>query len=325
MTSDAQPLVAGIELGGTKCVCVLAAGPETIVAEAQVPTTTPVETLGAIERILDRWRDEHGFAALGIACFGPLELRRDAADYGFLTATPKPGWAHTEVSPRLQRRYGVPTAIDTDVTGAAFAEARWGDAQGLSSFAYITVGTGVGAGIIVDGKAVMGIGHAEAGHMLVRRLPGDDWAGACPFHGDCVEGLAAGSAVEKRLGIKGAAVADDDPVWETVAHAIAGLCHNLVMGSVPERILIGGGLPTKRPQLLPMVRRMLVESLAGYGVAPAIVGQIDLYVGAPGLGDRAGPLGAIALGIDALAKDAVGEQNVRAPAQAGAQGRKRGA
>ncbi len=300
MSTDLRPLVAGIELGGTKCACTLAAGPDRIVAEAQVPTTTPAETLGAIERILDGWRDEHGFAALGIACFGPLELRHDAPDYGFITATPKPGWAHTDVSPRLRRRYGVPTAIDTDVTGAALAEARWGDAQGLSSFAYITVGTGVGAGIIVDGKAVMGIGHAEAGHMLVRRFPGDDWAGACPFHGDCVEGLAAGSAVEKRLGVKGGAVADDDPVWAMVAHAIAGLCHNLVMGSVPDRILLGGGLPTKRPQLLPMVRTMLVDSLAGYGVAPAIVDQIERYVAAPGLGDRAGPLGSIALGLDAI-------------------------
>ena len=296
----AQALVAGIELGGTKCVCTLASGPDRIVAEQQVPTTMPDETLRAIERILDGWRDGPGFAALGIACFGPLELRPGAADYGTITATPKPGWAHTPVSPRLQRRYAVPTAIDTDVVGAALAEARWGDAQGLASFAYITVGTGVGAGIIVGGKAVMGIGHAEAGHMLVRRFPGDDWAGACPFHGDCVEGLAAGSAVEKRLGIKGGDVADDDPVWDTVAHAIAGLCHNLVMGSVPERILLGGGLPTKRPQLLPKVRRMLVESLAGYGVAPSVAEQIERYVAAPGLGDRAGPLGSIALGLDAL-------------------------
>jgi len=297
-----RPLVAGIELGGTKCACILADGPDRIVAEEQVPTTTPEETLAGIERILDGWRDAHGFAALGIACFGPLELRADAPDYGFITATPKPGWAHTDVAPRLQRRYGLPTAIDTDVVGAAFAEARWGDAQGLSTFTYITVGTGVGAGIIVDGKAVMGIGHAEAGHMHVRRFPGDDWEGACPFHGDCVEGLAAGPAVEKRTGIKGGDVADDDPVWEKVAHTIAGLCHNLVMGSVPERILIGGGLPTKRPHLLPMVRTMLVESLAGYGVAPAVADQIERYVTAPGLGDQAGPLGSIALALDAQGK-----------------------
>ncbi len=266
----------------------------------------PEETLAAIERILDGWRDEHGFAALGIACFGPLELRAGAPDYGFITATPKPGWAHTDVSPRLQRRYGVPTAIDTDVVGAAFAEARWGDAQGLSSFAYITVGTGVGAGIIVGGKAVMGIGHAEAGHMLVRRFPGDDWEGACPFHGDCVEGLAAGPAVEKRTGLKGGDVADDDPVWEKVAHAIAGLCHNLVMGSVPQRILLGGGLPTKRPQLLPMVRTMLVESLAGYGVAPAIVGADRALCDGAGAGRSGGPAGLDRAGLDALKLDALG-------------------
>lgn len=270
-----------------------------------MPTTTPEETLGSIERILDRWREAHGFGALGIACFGPLELRTDAPGYGSITATPKPHWAHTEIAPRFRLRYQLPTLIDTDVSAAALAEARWGDAQGLATFAYITVGTGVGAGIIVDGKPVIGIGHAEAGHMHVRRFPGDDWEGACPFHGDCVEGLASGRAIEKRTGITGGSVADDDPVWNMVAHAIAGLCHNLVFGSVPQRILIGGGLPTKRPRLLPMVRRMLIESMAGYAAAPEIRGQIDRFVVAPGLGDQAGPLGAIALALDALSENVI--------------------
>ena len=233
---------------------------------------------------------------------------RRARLWRFITATPKPGWTHTDVAPASSEPL---RRADQDrrpiVVGAVVrAEARWGDAIELSSFAYITVGTGVGAGIIVDGKAVIGIGHAEAGHMHVRRFPGDDWEGACPFHGDCVEGLAAGSAVEKRLGIEGGDVADEDPVWEKVAHAIAGLCHNLVMGSVPERILIGGGLPTKRPQLLPMVRRMLVESLAGYGVAALVAERIERYVAPPGLGDRAGPMGSIALGLDALGQDEAG-------------------
>jgi fructokinase len=293
-------LVAGVELGGTKCVCVLATGPDGIVAEERVPTTAPDETLAAIEQVLDRWQAEHGFAALGLACFGPLSLRKGAADYGFITATTKPGWKNTDVAGRLARRYGVPTAIDTDVSGAALAEGRWGGAQGLSTYSYITVGTGVGAGIIVDGRPVTGIGHAEAGHMRVARFPGDTWAGACTFHGDCVEGLASGFAVEKRTGKNGAELPAGHIVWSMVAHAIAGLCHNLVMASVPERILIGGGVATKQPQVLPMVRRMLVDSLAGYGDALAVSSQIERYIAPPALGDQAGPMGAIALAIDAL-------------------------
>jgi fructokinase len=298
---DAPKLFAGVELGGTKCVCVLASGPDRIVAEERVPTATPAETMAGIERVLDGWHDGQGFAALGLASFGPIELRRDAADYGHITATTKPGWANTDVSPRLARRYGVPTAIDTDVAGAALSEGRWGGAQGLSTYCYITVGTGVGAGIIIGGKPVMGIGHAEAGHMHVSRFPGDDWGGACTYHGDCVEGLASGFAVEKRTGQRGETLPADHPAWRMAAHAIAGLCHNLVMGSVPERILIGGGVATKQPQILPMVREMLVESLAGYGDAIAITGDIERYVVAPALGDQAGPMGAIALAMDAAA------------------------
>jgi len=302
MTASREaPLVAGVELGGTKCVCVLAAGPEQVLAEERVPTTSPAETMGAIERILDGWRAERGFAALGLASFGPIELRRGAAAYGHITATTKPGWANADIAPRLSRRYGVPTLIDTDVAGAALSEGRWGAAVGLSTYGYITVGTGVGAGIIVNGRPVMGFGHPEAGHVRVPRFPGDVWPGACVFHGDCVEGLASGFAVQQRTGREGASIAADDPVWAMVAHALAGLCHNLVMTVVPERILIGGGVATRQPQILPMVRTMLVESLGGYGDAAAIAEDIERYVAPPALGDRAGPMGAIALAMDALA------------------------
>ncbi len=300
MTTD-MPLLAGVEMGGTKCVCVLATGPDRLLAEERVPTTDPAETLAAIEAVLDRWQAEHGFAALGLACFGPIELRPVAANYGHITATTKPGWANTDVAPRLARRTGVPTAIDTDVSGAALSEGRWGGARGLSTYSYITVGTGVGAGIIVRGRPVMGIGHAEAGHVRVPRFPGDDWAGACTYHGDCVEGLASGFAIERRTGRSGAALGTDHPVWPMVAHALAGLCHNMVMTVVPERILIGGGVAMRQSQLLPMVRRMLVDSLAGYGDAAAIAERIDEYVAPPTLGDQAGPLGAIALAMDTLA------------------------
>ncbi len=301
MTTTDMQLLAGVEMGGTKCVCVLAAGPARMLAEERVPTTDPVETLAAIEGVLDRWQAEHGFAALGLACFGPIELRPEAVNYGHITATTKPGWANTDVAPRLARRYGVPTAIDTDVSGAALSEGRWGGARGLSTYSYITVGTGVGAGIIVRDRPVMGIGHAEAGHVRVPRFPDDDWPGACSYHGDCVEGLASGFAIERRTGQSGAELGVDHPVWPMVAHALAGLCHNMVMTVVPERILIGGGVAMRQPQLLPMVRQMLVDSLAGYGDATAIAERIDQYIVPPALGDQAGPLGAIALAMDALA------------------------
>ncbi len=221
--ADEKPLVAGIELGGTKCVCVLGHGPGEILAQERVDTTSPGETFAKIEAILDRWRTESDFAALGIASFGPLELRAGAGHFGHVTATTKPGWAGADVGPRLARRYGVPTRIDTDVSGAALAEGRWGGAQGLVSFAYITVGTGVGAGIVVHGRPVMGLGHAEAGHMQVARYPGDGWPGACVFHGACVEGLASGVAIQRRTGQRAETLPPDHPAWAMAAHAIAGL------------------------------------------------------------------------------------------------------
>jgi fructokinase len=264
-------------------------------ADARIPTTTPEETLGAIEQVLDRWQAEHGFVALGIASFGPLELHPCSPHFGHITRTTKPGWAHAAVGPRLMRRYGVPAAIDTDVSGAALAEGLWGGAQGLATYSYVTVGTGIGAGIVVHGRPVMGLGHAEAGHMQVARYPGDDWPGACTFHGDCVEGLASGFAIEQRVGRSLDGLAADDPVWPKVAHAIAGLCCNLVMTVVPERILIGGGVPNRQPQLLPLVRQMLVKSLAGYGDTANLADRMVDYIAAPALGDQAGPLGSIAL------------------------------
>lgn len=291
MTSGA-PLLAGVELGGTKCICMLAGGPHDIRAEIELPTTQPEPTLRAIEEVLDRWR---GFGALGIGSFGPLELDRAAADWGSITGTPKPGWTDTPLAPRLIARYAVPTAIDTDVAAAGFAERRWGAAQGLASFAYVTVGTGIGVASFVDGRPIHGLGHPEAGHMRVPRLAGDDWPGACPRHGDCVEGLAAGSAIEARLGRKAARLAEDDQAWDGIVHALAGMLHNIVLATAPERIVLGGGVPTRRPHLLPRLRHALVASLAGYGPGAKVAAVVDDYLVAPALGDRAGPLGAIAL------------------------------
>ena len=288
--------LAGVELGGTKCVCTLATSPEDVIDQQTVPTTTPEETLGAIEAILSGWWESGGFAALGIASFGPVDLDPASAMWGHITTSPKPGWQRVDVAPRLRARFGVPVAFDTDVNGAALAEMRWGAGQGLSDFAYITVGTGVGVGLVVNGKPTRGFQHCELGHIRVARLPGDDWPGACPYHGGCVEGLAAGGAIKKRLGVENAAsLAADHPVWDTVAHAIAQLCHTIVCAGAPRRIVIGGGVVSGQPHLLARIEPMLVESLAGYMILP----EGGAYVTAPGLGDLAGPMGAIALAASA--------------------------
>lgn len=287
-------IFAGVELGGTKCVAILARGPNEVVARETFPTTTPEETLGAIERTLVGWRAETGFRALGIGSFGPVELDPRAARYGRIASTPKPGWSDVDVLRRLERAASVPTAFDTDVNGAALAEMRWGAGRGFDDFAYVTVGTGVGVGLIVNGKPTRGFAHCELGHIRVARLAGDTFAGSCPFHGDCVEGLASGPSLKARTGK--AKLSADDPVWDSVAWALAQLCHAIVCAAAPRAIAIGGGVIENNPHLLERVERMLIGSLNGYMQLPSS----RPYVRAPGLGVDAGPLGAIVLAMGAM-------------------------
>jgi fructokinase len=185
--------------------------------------------------------------------------------------------------------------ITTDVIGAALAEGRWGDAQGLSDYAYITVGTGIGAGLIVAGQSVFGCHHPEVGHARIVRARGDTWPGNCPFHGDCIEGLASGPAIEARSGKPAGSVEADSPVWETVVHALAQLNHLLVVTAAPQRILIGGGVMSAQPHLFPRIRRAVLESLNGYLHIPQVLNDIDRFIAPPGLGTLAGPLGALAV------------------------------
>lgn len=294
--SDSPRLFAGVELGGTKCVCILAAGPDDIRDRQVIPTTAPRETLPAIKAVLDGWWGTHGFAGLGIASFGPIKLNPHAADYGEVGATNKPDWEGADLLGPLKAAFPVPIGFDTDVNGAALAEIRWGSGRGLDDFAYVTVGTGVGVGLIVHGKPTRGFSHSEIGHILVPRLANDNMVSVCRFHDDCVEGLASGTALNARL--DGRALADvpaDDPVWEPIVHTLASMVHSLACTTGPIRVAMGGGVLAGQPQLLPRINAEVEASLSGYMQIPGD----GAYVSAPELGTMAGPLGAIALAIDA--------------------------
>lgn len=282
---------AGVELGGTKCIVMLACCPDEILEECRIETTSPAETMAGIEAALDRFI---AFSALGIASFGPVGIAHGAADYGFVTQTPKPGWQHADVAGRLARRYGVPIGFHTDVTGAALGEGRWGAAQGLGDFAYVTVGTGVGVGLVAGGRPVDGMTHGELGHIRPTRRPGDDWPGHCPFHGACVEGLASGAAIAARTGRQGEQIGPDDPVWAYVVDALVQLLHVLVMTGVPRRIVLGGGVMNGNPHLFPRLRSGLSTSLGGYALRPPLQ-DLASYIVPAALGNNAGPLGAIVL------------------------------
>ena len=298
-----EPLLGGVELGGTKCVCLIGTREGAIRAQTQVPTgRDAAATLRQIEDVLGKLRSVHGpFAALGIASFGPLELRRESPGYGRIGSTSKEGWTDCDLAGFFSSRFRCGMGLSTDVIGAALAEGRWGGARGLSDFAYVTVGTGVGVGLVAAGKPLHGWHHPELGHVRVPRLPGDSFPGVCRFHGDCVEGLASGPAIEARSGAPPAELRPDSPVWDTVAHALAQLAHVLVLATGPQRILIGGGVMSAQPQLFAGVRSRLRASLNGYMRIESVPGGLEAYLVPPGLGVHAGPLGALALAAEALA------------------------
>jgi fructokinase len=295
--------VAGIEMGGTKCVCTLGTGPGDIRAQQTVPTRDPVTTLGAIADLLERWEKEFGrLDAIGIASFGPIDLRRGSPTYGRIQSTPKELWRNCDVAGFFSGRFPVPLGLTTDVIGAALAEGRWGAAQQLTDYAYVTVGTGIGVGLIVAGKPVIGVHHPELGHIRIVRMARDDWPGSCPFHGDCLEGLASGPAIQARCRRNSDAIPADDPVWESVAHALAQLAHFLAVSVAPQRILIGGGVATARPELFARIRDLLARSLNGYLDVHEVSSSegLDGYLVPPGLGSGAGPLGSLAVAADCL-------------------------
>jgi fructokinase len=288
-----MPLWGGIEAGGTKFVCAVGTGPDDLWAEVRFPSTTPEETIGQAIQFFQQQKEP--LAAIGIASFGPLDPNPDSPTFGYITTTPKPGWAHTDLAGPIRRALGVPVGFDTDVNVAALGEYRWGAAQGLDTFVYLTVGTGIGGGGMVNGKLIHGLMHPEMGHI---RIPHDrdrdPYIGFCPYHGDCLEGLAAGPALEGRWGQRGETLPADHPAWLLEADYLAFGLVNIICILSPQRIILGGGVMQQR-QLFPLVRRRVRELLNEYLPVPAILDQIDGYIVPPGLGDQAGVLGAIAL------------------------------
>jgi fructokinase len=289
-------LLGGIEAGGTKFVCAVGTSPDDVRALARVPTTTPQET---IARAIEFFRAEsarHGpLDAVGIASFGPIDPEPRSPTFGCITSTPKPGWKNTDLAGAVGRALGVPIGFDTDVNVAALGEWRWGAGQGTDNLIYLTIGTGIGGGGLINGKLMHGLVHPEMGHM---RIPhdraADPYPGHCPFHGDCFEGLACGPAMAARWKQAPETLADDHPAWTLEAHYLGLALVNVVCALSPERIILGGGVMSNA-RLLPMVRRNVQELLNEYVQSPAVLDEIERYIVAPGLGDRSGVLGALAL------------------------------
>jgi fructokinase len=291
-------LYGGVETGGTWCVCALGTGPDGLVAEETFRTAAPAETL---ERIVAFFAADGRPRprAIGIGAFGPLDLNPDSATWGYVTATPKPGWAHTALAGVIRDRLGVPVRFETDVTAAAVGEHRWGAGRGVGTLCYLTVGTGIGAGIIIDGRPVHGLVHPEPGHLRVPHdRARDPFEGSCPVHGDCWEGLAAGGAISARWGAEAPDLPDDHPAWALEAEYLALGILSIITVVSPHRVVAGGGV-MERPGLLPAVRDRLRALNGGYLETPLLADRIDEYIVPPELGDRAGVLGAIALASSA--------------------------
>jgi fructokinase len=289
----------GIETGGSNWKCAIGTGPDDLRATATIPTTTPEDTIG---QVVEFFQEQGPVSAIGIGSFGPIDSKLDSATWGHITSTPKPGWAHTDIAPAIRSRLDVPVAFDTDVGAAALGENRWGAARGLDTFCYLTVGTGIGGGVMAHGALLHGLLHPEFGHLRIPHdLERDPFPGVCPYHGDCWEGLASGLAVEKRWGRPGEELGDDETVWALEAHYLALGLVSVICVLSPERVVLGGGV-MNNPDVLPLVRREVGELLNGYLESAAVGKEIDGYLTLPALGSRAGVLGAIALAETACAQ-----------------------
>lgn len=284
--------IGGIEAGGTKMVCAVGDEKGELFERVTIPTRQPEETF---EEMIRYFSDKQ-IEALGIGCFGPVDLNRSSATYGFITSTPKPGWENTDVVGRFQKALSVPVGFDTDVNGAILGEVMLGAAKGCENAIYITVGTGIGVGVYVNGGLLHGLVHPEGGHILLAKHPKDTYSGKCPYHGCCFEGLASGPAIEERWGKKAEMLADEMNVWELESYYIAQAITNYILTYSPQKIILWGGVMHQN-QLFEQIRAKVPELLSGYIQHPAVTEKIADYIVPPALGDNPGILGAIQLGV----------------------------
>ncbi|RVQ68812.1 ROK family protein [Croceicoccus ponticola] len=298
MTGGTAQRLAGIELGGTKTIVVLGDGTR-IVERREFPTTTPDETMGAALAVLGEWNRAAPLDAIGIGSFGPLRVDAQAADFGTILATPKRGWSGAQILAPVRRAFACPIGVDTDVNAAALAEHALGAAQGCGNVIYLTIGTGLGGGVLLDGRPVHGAMHPEIGHVRLRRVAGDAFAGVCPFHGDCIEGLIAGPALEARLPAHPADLDPVDPAWDPVGMDLAELLAQLMLTFSPQRIVIGGGVANRQPHLIARARDALPGLIAGY-LGDMDAAALSRMICAPTLGDDAGPVGSLVLAAQAM-------------------------
>ncbi len=300
--SGNQKLYGSIEAGGTKFIAAILRGPDDILVSERFDTINPEQTIGGVINWLQNANMEFGpMSAVGIASFGPLELHRIAPNWGYITGTTKPGWSNSDFAGRVEREMKLPVGFDTDVNGAALAEYRWGAGQGQRISVYITIGTGIGGGAIVDGRPLLGLTHPEMGHIRPKRHADDtEFSGICPFHGDCMEGLASGPAIKARWGASLSELAADHPAHDIIANYLAQMAVTLQSIMEPGRIILGGGV-MGTPGLLDRVRDQAQQLGAGYFRGPA-----SSVIVAPGLGEKSGILGGLALAMDAAPVKSIG-------------------
>ncbi len=294
-------IFGAIEAGGTNFNCAVGSGPDNILARTRIATTTPKETLAAVYAFFQSAIATHGkIEALGLACFGPVDLDRQSPGYGHILRTPKKYWSNTDIVGKLKKRLQVPVGFETDVNGAALAELEWGAGQGLRSLVYMTIGTGIGGGVIVNGRMVDGLIHPELGHMLVPRHARDtQYQGHCPYHGDCLEGLACGPAIHARWGAPAEKLEPDHIAWEVEADYLGSMCMNITATLSPQRIILGGGV-MRQPFLIQKVRDVFQHKFNDYLPLDVRAGGLEKYIVTPGLGGRAGIAGAFKLASQSI-------------------------
>lgn len=288
-------MLGAIEAGGTKFVCAVGKEDGTLIERIQFDTLSPEETMPQIVAFFRKY----DIKSLGVGSFGPVDIDPNSHTYGNITATPKKGWRDFPFLSRLQNEFDVPMEFNTDVNAAALGEVMHGAAQDVDSCLYITVGTGIGAGAVNNGQLLQGLSHPEMGHTIVRRHADDSYEGTCPYHGDCLEGLAAGPAIERRWGKKGIELQDKQEVWELEAYYLAQALMQFILILTPKRIVMGGGV-MKQKQMFPLIQQKVQELLNGYVPVPEIVEHIDSFIVPPKLGDNAGIVGALMLAKRAL-------------------------